>query len=249
VLRVLAPIEDTRLYELPATIAALDARPGERVLDLASPKLAAVALARRGANVTSVDAFESEIATWRGLAGSVPGVEFEVADGRELPYGDATFDHAYSISVIEHIPEDGDFRALSELARVVRPGGRIVLTVPYAAEYGEDWRDSPLYGDETLERNGKWFFSRTYDDERLARLIDATPGVARAASRAVRFEMTRLYRLYYRGLPASAVLSPLLGMTLRTLDEPGGLMFLSLTRTEAATEAVAAGGRRRRSHG
>ena len=33
---------------------------------------------------------------------------FEEADGRDLPFADATFDHAYSISVIEHIAGDGD---------------------------------------------------------------------------------------------------------------------------------------------
>jgi SAM-dependent methyltransferase len=227
---VLAPIEDSRLFELPATLAALDARPGDRVLDLASPKLAAVALAQAGAQVTSVDQLGSEVESWRVLAGHVEGVRFEVGDGRRLAFEDGSFDHAYSISVIEHIGDDGDFEALAELARVVRPGGRIVVTVPYDESASEDWRDAPLYGDHGLERGGRWFFSRTYDDARIARLLTATPGLELTARRAVRFATTRLYRFYHRAAPASLVLGPLLAMTLRVVDGPGGLILLTLTR-------------------
>lgn len=232
-LRVLAPVEDTRLYELPNTLAALEVEPGQRVLDLASPKLAAVCLARGGAEVTSVDAYEPEIAAWRVLAGHVRGLSFQVADARRLPFPDETFDHAYSISVIEHIGEDGDFQALAELARVVKPGGRIVITVPYAASYGEDWREAPLYGTQTQQKDGLWFFSRTYDDDRLAQLVAATPLIRSVWSRAAHFESSRLYRFYHRHLPMSVVLSPLLGWTLRVVEAPGGLMMLALVRVPA----------------
>jgi SAM-dependent methyltransferase len=45
-----------------------------------------------------------------------------------MPFGDASFDAATSLDVIEHI--DDDRAALRELRRVVRPGGFLVLTVP-----------------------------------------------------------------------------------------------------------------------
>src|SRR5438876_11221829 len=99
-IRVLLPLEPSRYLELPWAERALAARPGERVLDLASPKLLAVSLARSRVEVVSVDQLESEIETWRGLAGDA--VRFEVGDGRSLPFADAEFDHAYSISVLEH---------------------------------------------------------------------------------------------------------------------------------------------------
>ena len=137
-----------RYLELPPTVAAVDPAAGERVLDLASPKLAAVALARRGATVTSVDLFEAEVATWRELAGDQPGLAFEVGDGRSLGHGDASFDHAYSISVLEHMPDGGAEQALGELARVVRPGGRVVVTLPYADRYHEVWHEQPAYGEQ-----------------------------------------------------------------------------------------------------
>jgi len=54
------------------------------------------------------------------------GVQF--ANGHHLPYRDDAFGTVYSNSVIEHIPNPQN--VLSELARVLRPGGLLVLTVP-----------------------------------------------------------------------------------------------------------------------
>ncbi|MCS7054884.1 MAG: class I SAM-dependent methyltransferase, partial [Thermoflexales bacterium] len=54
------------------------------------------------------------------------GVQF--ADGHHLPYRDGAFGTVYSNSVIEHIPDPQ--HVLPELARVLRPGGLLVLTVP-----------------------------------------------------------------------------------------------------------------------
>jgi ubiquinone/menaquinone biosynthesis C-methylase UbiE len=48
-----------------------------------------------------------------------------LADARELPYADDSFDGAYLVTVLGEIPDQD--AALRELARVVRPGGRIVV--------------------------------------------------------------------------------------------------------------------------
>src|SRR5919204_3308172 len=53
--RILVPMDPSRYLELPWALRELRARPGRRVLDLASPKLLAVTLARGGLDVTSVD--------------------------------------------------------------------------------------------------------------------------------------------------------------------------------------------------
>src|SRR5438105_13712038 len=74
VIRVVVPLDPSRYLELPWVRRALGIRPGERVLDLASPKLLAVVLARDGAEVVSVDRLEPEIEAWRKLA---PEVRFE----------------------------------------------------------------------------------------------------------------------------------------------------------------------------
>jgi len=49
-----------------------------------------------------------------------------------LPFPDASFDGYYSLGVIEHFTDDAIARLLGEAARVLRPGGRIVLFWPHA---------------------------------------------------------------------------------------------------------------------
>jgi len=53
-------------------------------------------------------------------------VRFRQADLRQLPYGDVSVDMAYSVSVLEHTDDYGEI--VSQLARVVRPGGLLVLS-------------------------------------------------------------------------------------------------------------------------
>ena len=54
-----------------------------------------------------------------------------LAQGDAIPEPDASFDFVFSNSVLEHIPNL--HAVLDEIARVVRPGGRVVATVPTSA--------------------------------------------------------------------------------------------------------------------
>lgn len=56
------------------------------------------------------------------------GVEVLVADSTALPFEDCEFDCVFATDVIEHIEDDE--AALKELARVLRPGGKLIITVP-----------------------------------------------------------------------------------------------------------------------
>jgi SAM-dependent methyltransferase len=51
-----------------------------------------------------------------------------VGDALDLPFASASFDRVIAAEVLEHVPDDR--RALSELARVLRPGGTMAVTVP-----------------------------------------------------------------------------------------------------------------------
>src|SRR5438034_3703599 len=73
----------------------------------------------------------------RGIDTSRQAVDFchrrgldNVAEARieELPFPDASFDLVLACDVVEHVPDDA--AALTELRRVVAPGGRLLLTVP-----------------------------------------------------------------------------------------------------------------------
>jgi SAM-dependent methyltransferase len=56
---------------------------------------------------------------------------FRRHDGERLPFEDAAFDAVVSFQVIEHVP--GDRLYVSEASRVLKPGGRLILTTPNAA--------------------------------------------------------------------------------------------------------------------
>ena len=220
-IRVVIPLDPSRYVELPWALEALDAKPRERVLDLASPKLLAVELAKRGVEVVSVDELAEEVERWQRLATGVGDLTFEQADGRALPYEDATFDHACSISVLEHIPEPGDEEALRELAWRVRPGGRIVLTMPYAEVAREDWVDRPKYVDHGEGDEGKHFFQRWYDDAAIERLLDAVPELELQRRDVVRLQ-PNWQPLYSRLFPWLIALGPLYGLLARERVGAGG---------------------------
>ena len=231
VIRVVVPLDPSRYVELPDTMRELGARPGERVLDLASPKLLAVVLARRGVQVTSVDEHEPEIERWRKLTPREPNLHLGVADGRRLPYADGSFDHAYSVSVLEHIPDGGDVEALNELARVLRPGGRVVVTLPHALRAWDEYLDRPLYADHGPSPGGRYFFQRWYDSRRVDALVAAVPSL-RLESRRVARLRPNLNAAYNRLFPWLVPLGPLFGVLARERDDPAGdVVRLTLIRS------------------
>jgi SAM-dependent methyltransferase len=219
VVRIVVPLDPSRYLELPWALDQLGAKAGERVLDLAGPKLLSVVLARRGVQVTAVDQLEREIETWRALAGEVPGLELLVADGRALPFDDASFDHACSISVLEHIEERGDEEALCELARVVRPRGRVLVTLPHAQAYREDWRDAPVYANQP--GGGRSFFQRWYDPARVDALIAAAQALELVSREVVRMQ-PNWNDAYVRSFPWLVLLGPFYGLLGREVDADDG---------------------------
>ncbi len=106
-----------------------DALEGKDVLEVGCGSgIAAQMLADAGANLTAVDLTPWAVATTQSRldAFGLDGTVLE-ADGEELPFSDASFDLVFSWGVIHH-SSDMD-RALGELVRVCRPGGKLVLMV------------------------------------------------------------------------------------------------------------------------
>jgi len=111
---------------------------GDRVLDLGcgGGRHAFEAL-RRGAAVVALDADAAqlrgvaEMAAAMQAAGEVPAGAAAAGvcgDATAMPFGDGAFDRVIAAEVLEHIPDDQ--RALREIARVLRPGGQLAVTVP-----------------------------------------------------------------------------------------------------------------------
>jgi 2-polyprenyl-3-methyl-5-hydroxy-6-metoxy-1,4-benzoquinol methylase len=70
------------------------------------------------------------VAKGRALASEkrLKGINWGVGDIQDIPHSDASFDTVVSCETIEHVGDPG--RAVAELARVLRPGGRLFLTTP-----------------------------------------------------------------------------------------------------------------------
>jgi SAM-dependent methyltransferase len=106
----------------------LDPQLGERVLDLSTGTgWTSRVVARRGGRVIGADIAEEllQTAQARAIAEGLP-IDYQIADAEQLPFGTGEFDAAISTFGIMFAgrPE----AAAAELARVVRPGGRIALT-------------------------------------------------------------------------------------------------------------------------
>jgi SAM-dependent methyltransferase len=56
-----------------------------------------------------------------------PSVSYTAYDGERLPYDDGTFDFAFAICVVHHVPPAKWDRFVAEIARVVRPGGAVAI--------------------------------------------------------------------------------------------------------------------------
>jgi demethylmenaquinone methyltransferase/2-methoxy-6-polyprenyl-1,4-benzoquinol methylase len=106
-----------------AVVAAVNPRAGERVLDLAAGTgTSSVPFDRAGAFVVPTD---FSLGMLRVGKERQPSLSFVAGDGMNLPFADASFDAATISFGLRNIHDR--LAGLRELARVVRPGGRLVV--------------------------------------------------------------------------------------------------------------------------
>jgi SAM-dependent methyltransferase len=128
---------------------------GERILDLGcGGGRHAFGAFRLGARVVALDMSFEELVKVRETIGAMVDAA-EVPEGREagavrgdalrLPFGDESFDRVIASEVLEHIPDDE--AAMKELARVLRPGGTMAVTVPRFGPEAVNWMLSRDYHD------------------------------------------------------------------------------------------------------
>lgn len=116
----------------------LDVGPGTKVIDVGcGAGRHSFEAYRRGADVIAFDQDAVELAgvdtllQAMGHDGEAPEfakAQVVVGDALALPYPDATFDCVIASEILEHIPSDD--AAIAELIRVLKPGGRLAVTVP-----------------------------------------------------------------------------------------------------------------------
>jgi SAM-dependent methyltransferase len=127
-----------------------------------------------------VDIDERTVAAARDRYADVEGIDFETGDVTSLPFDDDSFDAITCFETIEHVAAQRD--AVAELARVLRPGGVLLISSPNRGVYppGNPFHERELEAAEfeallggsfahvRLVRQHNWIVSAVLDDDAYA---------------------------------------------------------------------------------
>lgn len=157
-----------RNVEFPITIKLLCPKKDERILDAGCGESILPSFISKNYQsiITATDILDVEdiqrefFKTTSFLGRGDRKFEFKIEDSTNLSFSDETFDSVYAVSSIEHIPNNGDSKAFKEMLRVVKPKGKIVVTVPFSNKYLEQKTVDHYQG-----------FERRYDYENLKKRL------------------------------------------------------------------------------
>ena len=158
---------------LTARLDRLALKPGDHVLDLGCGEGRHVHGVHMlgGVHVTGVDLHEPSLEKAREGLDTLPasGADSRImtADAYHLPFGDGSFDAVICSEVLEHLHDYP--AALREIARVLKPGGRFVGTVPRAWPERIMWKLAPGKDGYADQPGGHL---RIFDPEALRREVE-----------------------------------------------------------------------------
>jgi len=156
-----------RWMEYPLALNLLDAAPGMKVLEVGAGFISIPSLflvSEKGCEVTAIDKRNYDDQSRHYIEKTrarlkIPKGKLNIMtmDAEKLDFPDNTFDRVSAISMIEHLPLFKDAIVLKELGRVLKPGGKLVLTVPFnlghhieTETWGGDDYEQRHYNDYTI---------------------------------------------------------------------------------------------------
>lgn len=153
ILHKIIGVDFWRCFEYSLAYQKTNPREGMNVLDIGATSISFFPLfvASKGVKITVIDIDNKSVYHFKKFAKKVDkrkNLETLVCDAQKMGFSDNAFDVVYAISTIEHIPFDGDIRTVREINRVLKIGGKAIITVPYGLYKEGSW--------------GRWF-QRTYD--------------------------------------------------------------------------------------
>ena len=171
-----------RFYEFPTFHQKMEFASAESVLDLGCgrslfPLFCATCYPKVAYTTLDIDPTAVE---WqrkmKHRLGDPENLTLLEGDSTSMEFENDSFDRVVNLGSIEHIPEQGDVLTAREMGRVCRPGGLLVLSIPYSfqgceQETTDHWEgferryDDPMLDERIVEPSGCEEVSRTYFGE------------------------------------------------------------------------------------
>jgi SAM-dependent methyltransferase len=173
------PMDSVRYFEFHEAWKRLEGFAFSRYLDVSSPRILPLLLMETvpGATADLINPDANDLHETERLAealGQKARCRFfnGVLDDSGIP--PASFDLVTCLSVLEHIPEDT--AALQAMWLLLRPGGKLILTMPCMSEYLEQYISHNPYGVLAPGDDGYTFWQRYYDKWRLETCVFPVTG-------------------------------------------------------------------------
>jgi SAM-dependent methyltransferase len=176
------PMDSTRYFEFAFMWDAISKLSIRRYLDVSSPRLFPIILMLKKPELFAelVNPDPTDLVLTARLVKAL-GLEDRCnLHGcliNAVPFEPSSFDVVTSISVVEHIPQDTE--AIQHMWDSLAPRGRLLLTVPCAAQTSEQYTDLDQYGLLAPDEEGYFFFQRLYDQRLLEERIFSVAGQPR----------------------------------------------------------------------
>lgn len=153
-------------------LASLNLRGDERILDVGCGRGAVLLLAARRLRsglATGIDLWQAQDQSGNALqatqdnviaVGASRCVELHTGDMRQLPFADHSFDVIVSSLAIHNVPDAaGRARAVQEIARVLKPGGQVLLAdFKYVGDYAKTLREAGLVQVQTRSLGSRFWY-------------------------------------------------------------------------------------------
>lgn len=173
------PMDSTRYFEFDFAWRALAQIHIQSYLDVSSPRLFPLLLLNERPELRAdlLNPDQSDLAVTANFISAANLTERSGLHNcliQTSPFLPETFDVITSISVVEHIPEDN--HAIMKMWKLLRPGGKLILSVPCAAEAEEQYININPYQLLSLNPNGFVFLQYLYDKRLLQEKIFSVTG-------------------------------------------------------------------------
>jgi SAM-dependent methyltransferase len=169
-LMLCAPLVSTRYFEFDFALRSSGIASAKICLDVSSPRFLPMLMLRYSNSLQMhlINPDPTDLAETRQLVAALQlqnRCQLHANTLDETSFSDSTFDLITSISVVEHIPQIKP--AIQKMWALLKPGGRLVLTLPCAAKAEAQYLSTNSFNVLTPDETGYTFFQLIFDEQQL----------------------------------------------------------------------------------